>query len=468
MLSKFNNYKGFSLIELLIVLIVIGIALAIGMQYMGATIDDNRRVRTEREMDMLTNAITGNAELTGNGTRSDFGYFGDIGAFPPNLNALYQNPGSYSTWDGPYLPPGFAQDISGFRFDEWGQAYAYTGSITITSNGSGTAITKKIADATSDYLLNSFIGIIKDADDSLPGVIYRDSVNIVATVPNGSGGTISKIYNPDSVGVFKLDSLPAGTNPLDIIYTPANDTLNRFLTILPRHKSDTVIFKFASAWFTGGSSSGTVVYEEFSEAKRTSNGNSLTIPTPAGTSAGDLLIAAVVTDGNKSSSIAPPGGEGWTEISINQRNGQVTLGVWWKLADASESPSHQFSWGGGGQEAYGWIMRFTGHDSINPIDNWAIRGGNSSSPQCRSVTTTVDNALIVRIGGFDDDDINVDNTGLAGHTDITMDESSSGNGTCSGGAGFITQATAGASGTANFSLTNSEQWRTMTIAIAPE
>jgi len=207
-----------------------------------------------------------------------------------------------------------------------------------------------------------------------------------------------------------------------------------------------------------------VLYEEFSEAK-VDWVQALTINTPAGTGEGDLLIAAVVTDAGET--LSPPGGEGWTLIDQGVGDSAVTLGLWWKLADASESPSHQFTWGSN-EEAYGWIMRFTGHHSTTPInDSQAQGGGKDSTPPSPSVTTTVANCLILRIGGFDDDDITVDDTGLSGHTDITMDESSTSNFSCSGGAGWVQQAAIGASGSVNFSLTKSEEYRTVTVAIAP-
>jgi len=145
----------------------------------------------------------------------------------------------------------------------------------------------------------------------------------------------------------------------------------------------------------------------------------------------------------------------------------MTLGLWWKNADASESPSHQFTWGSN-EQAYGWMMRFTGHNSANPINTSALNKGVSSSPTSPSVTTTVANTLILRIGGFDDDDVTADSTGLSGHTPITMDESGSGSGTCSGGAGFVQQPAIGASGTSAFSLAANEQYQTVTVAIAPD
>jgi len=455
---------GFGLIELTMVIIIVGILVAVAMQSATVIVQDARRVKTEQEMEMLTKAIVGDPSILSNGRRADFGYVGDVGGFPPDLQALYENPGGYGTWAGPYLPPGLAQDSTGFKTDEWGSPYSYSGEVAITSTGSGSTLTKKIADAVTDYTLNSLNGTIRDADGAAPGVIYSDSVNIKVTIPDGAGGSTTKSYAPDAAGSFTLDSLPAGTHPLRLIYIPNADTLLRCVTILPRNKG-TVSYKFASAYFSGGG--GTVEYEEFTEGKRSSDGNSVTIPTPPGTNGGDLLVAAVVTDGNKASQLTPPGGEGWTELNISQQTGAVTLGVWWKLADAAESSSHQFTWGGNGQEAYGWIMRFNGQDPSAPINASAVDGGSSSAPDCPSVTTTVANTLIVRIGGFDNDAITVDNTGLSGHTSITMDASSSGSGNCSGGAGYKTQAAVGPAGTATFALTSAEQWRTMTIAIAP-
>ena len=49
-----------------------------------------------------------------------------------------------------------------------------------------------------------------------------------------------------------------------------------------------------------------------------------------------------------------------------------------------------------------------------------------------------------------------------------MDKSNSGSGTCSGGAGFVQQPAIGDSGTSTFSLSANEQYRTVTIAIAPD
>ena len=61
-----------------------------------------RTETTIARMDMLARAIAGDPNLISGGVRSDFGYVGDVGALPSNLDQLVTNPG-YSTWGGPYV-----------------------------------------------------------------------------------------------------------------------------------------------------------------------------------------------------------------------------------------------------------------------------------------------------------------------------------------------------------------------------
>ena len=245
-----GNDKGFSFVELIIIIVVIGIFASIAMQSMTVLVSHARETATEREMESLAKAIVGDPGITTEGHRSDFGYVGDVGSFPPNLDALALNPGGYSTWKGPYLSSGFVGD-NGFKADEWGNTYSYSGGISITSNGGGSTHTKKIADATSDYLSNTINGTVVDDNDSIPGATYMDSVSIDLTIPDGVGGLLTKTYNPDASGNFTFDTIPVGTHPVKIIYLPNVDTLTRFLTVLPRHKSS-VRYKFASIYFSLG------------------------------------------------------------------------------------------------------------------------------------------------------------------------------------------------------------------------
>jgi len=126
----------------------------------------------------------------------------------------------------------------------------------------------------------------------------------------------------------------------------------------------------------------TLRYREFTESKAVSDTTSLTIPTPAGTGEDDLLIAAVATDGQTSGTLLPPSGQGWSEIDLNNYSGATTLGAWWKNADVSEAATHQFTWSGA-EQAYGWMMRFTGHEISNPINIYGANGQSSDTPTTR-------------------------------------------------------------------------------------
>ncbi len=209
------------------------------------------------------------------------------------------------------------------------------------------------------------------------------------------------------------------------------------------------------------------VFEGFVEQKRPWDGQSFTIDPVPGTQEGDLLIAAVVTDGQTAGLLSAP--VGWQIITTLSRDNTVSMAVWWKLATASEPTGHTFSWGEN-QQAYGWIMRFTAHDPVTPINAMATataRSTGNTNPTSPAAWTTVPNTLVLRIGGFDDDDIVVNDPGLPDHTPITMDKSNLLLDTVSGGAGYVLQGNPGDTGTSTFSLTQEEESLTVTIAIAP-
>jgi len=256
-----NTENGFGLIELLVIIIVIGLFASIVMQRMSTSMNDFRKTETEREMEHLAEAIAGDPNLTNGVIRSDFGYLGDIGAFPPTLAALTENPDAWPTWHGPYLKPAILQDSLGYTRDAWGNPYQYSGGLSIVSTGGGAPIRKSLGTNSADFLLNSFSGTVRDAANNPPGTTYADSIKLVVTVPVDSGNVSVKEYYPDSAGEFVLDSLPVGTHPLKIIFEPGADTLNRYITILPRHKTPGQ-YRFAAALFGDTDTTETVTGDE--------------------------------------------------------------------------------------------------------------------------------------------------------------------------------------------------------------
>ncbi|MFH1686931.1 MAG: prepilin-type N-terminal cleavage/methylation domain-containing protein [bacterium] len=223
--------SGFTLIELVLVMIITGILATVAIRT-AVSIGDTARVeQTKAELLQLEHAITGNPALHNNGVRSDFGYVGDVGAMPPNLDALAIDPGD-PNWNGPYIRSQVAQATDDYKRDAWNHPYTYNG-LEIISTGSGSDIVRKLGAAVDEFTLNTVSGLILDSLGFTPGTDYADSVSIVVRHPNGSGGTTTRTANPDPGGLFRLDSVPIGNHDLLVVYLPAADTLRRFVNVLP-------------------------------------------------------------------------------------------------------------------------------------------------------------------------------------------------------------------------------------------
>ncbi len=210
-----------------------------------------------------------------------------------------------------------------------------------------------------------------------------------------------------------------------------------------------------------------VCYAPHSEDKKLA-ATSVVITAPTGLVPGNVMLASVAVDGNVASTLAAP--SGWTLLNrLTDSANQVTTAVWWKVAGASEPGSYTFTWTTS-KNAYGWIARFSGVETSGPINVWGSTSGPSASisPLSPSVTTTVANTMIVRIGGFDAANTTTDVPGVSGHTTITMDRSDTTGSAASGGAAYVLRAATGATGTANFGLTASQEYVTFTLALAPD
>ena len=192
-----------------------------------------------------TIAIVGNPNLYAKGARGDFGYVGDIGALPPNLDALASNPGGYSTWEGPYIKGDFESDD--FKKDGWAVDYSYTDTL-LRSIGSGSNIDKVIAAGTVALLFNAVSGYILDASMDMPGAVYMDSLIVRFTYPDGTGGMTTSSINPDSKGVFSFASIPVGNHNLAVIYTPDSDTINCPVCVTPGNDVNLNIIFPADLW----------------------------------------------------------------------------------------------------------------------------------------------------------------------------------------------------------------------------
>jgi len=242
---KTVNNRGFTLIELVVVILILGVLGTIATVKMNQSIETARFEQTKKELDNLAFAITGNPEIYADGARSDFGFVGDNGVLPISLDNLVQNPGGWATWDGPYVESGF--NTGDFKKDAWNVSYTLVDTL-IRSTGSGTNIDKLFAVSSAALLANSVSGWIVDADRQTPPGTFPDSVTILLGYPNGSGGISYASANPDSQGRFSYAGVPIGNHTLRVIYEPASDTVTYSIAVDPdRNVSLDIIFP-ADLW----------------------------------------------------------------------------------------------------------------------------------------------------------------------------------------------------------------------------
>lgn len=222
--------SGFTLVELIIIILLIGVIASVAIRSLSGRVDSALYEHTKKEMDQLALAISGDPHVHKKGIRSDFGYIGDVGAIPPNINALYQNPGGYASWNGPYVSNSSEDD--NFAYDAWESAYLISGT-NIQSSGSGSLIEKSFGNSTNALLSNSLSGYIIDASGQAPGLIYNDSLVVSLTIPNGSGSYSTLNTTPDKNGNFSFSSLPIGVHQLQVIYNPDSDTVSYKIAVEP-------------------------------------------------------------------------------------------------------------------------------------------------------------------------------------------------------------------------------------------
>lgn len=228
-----HGERAFALVGVLALLVILAVAASIAVQSLEPALDEGKRVETEAEMERIAHAVAGQYALSGSLSGPEFGYVGDIGALPASLTDLTTNPGGYTTWIGPYIRDNFEEASGEFQNDAWGTAYVYTGGVTVQSTGSGSTLSHKIAATSADLLNCSFSGTILGADRSTPGIC---SVNVVAVVtyPDGIGGTTRDTSAVGGDGNFTFTGIPVGIRTVIAIDTIALDSVESFISILPR------------------------------------------------------------------------------------------------------------------------------------------------------------------------------------------------------------------------------------------
>lgn len=143
LVGRLPRAAGFTLIELVVVIVVLGLVAVVAIPRFGGLADAAKVNATKDEMRRLATAIAGAPDAQG---RPRGGFEIDVGFPPGRLTDLAAKPDSVAAWDkfdargwnGPYIDG----SEGSFLKDAWDSTYRYDPvARTITSVGHGTAIT---------------------------------------------------------------------------------------------------------------------------------------------------------------------------------------------------------------------------------------------------------------------------------------------------------------------------------------
>ena len=227
---------GFSLIEAIFTLAIITI-LSVGLvSVSGAAFNSVRRAATDDHLRSLERAISGDPVIVLNEARTSFGYVGDMGTLPVNLEDLWvkgsQASFSFDTskkagagWTGPYLDTEIVEFIDGTGMDAWGTDLSYDNTPFSDSDFGANALgmlasfgPDGMTGGSDDITLHFFDAAIQSRvqgfvrDDTKNGV---PGVGVTVNYPQG-GALTSQTLLTDSLGYYFFTGIPFGNRSLTI------------------------------------------------------------------------------------------------------------------------------------------------------------------------------------------------------------------------------------------------------------
>jgi prepilin-type N-terminal cleavage/methylation domain-containing protein len=228
--------QGFTLIETVATMAIISIV-AVGLVSLSDFLLNKHQTETTTyNLNQLRRAIGGNPVIVVNEARTSFGYLGDMGRLPANLQDLWakgsQPAFSFNStkkagagWNGPYLEVGPAELASALAQDGWGNALNFNPN-THNDPVFGATVFAKLSSLGPDLALGTgddiAINFFKaDVLSRVQGYVKDISGNAVSGVgitlnyPDNGQLEEQQTYT-DSAGYYFIDDVPFGNRSLTV------------------------------------------------------------------------------------------------------------------------------------------------------------------------------------------------------------------------------------------------------------
>jgi len=247
--NKLHTDAGFTLIQLVVVLIGMALLASMALQIVTGTVQQARENQARAEMKAIVEGIIGNPQLRSEEWRIDYGYVGDVGSLPDNLNALIGS--NTCGWHGPYVEVNYQEAPDDWKTDPWGTGYVYDKTnMVIKSTGGPKEITVPIARSQSFILNNSYSVRVKNFN----GTPFTDDQGTVYAVINPCEN-IAFQHLDDDEGVWTVSGVPQGRR--DFFIATGGDTSYYAVNVEPGRpvpfKEYTIYPEFGVIEYVGGS-----------------------------------------------------------------------------------------------------------------------------------------------------------------------------------------------------------------------